>query len=244
MRSIRASLITIGLAAAFAALGPAKADTIIGLVNPNSGNCYPFLCNDSSQSSGPSIEYQQVYSSSAFSGVMNIGSVTFYEATQFGGTGTVLGGTYAFSWGYTSAPVGGLSSFLPGNFNLGPASSLGTVVIPTGGVRSNSPSFTFHVTPFTYDPSLGNLLLDISVTDQDLVVNGSGNSYNQVDQTSVTSRAYAFDGNSDGPADTIGLVTGFGTTPEPSSFMLLGASFAVLIAAGRLGKWFGHRAAA
>jgi len=27
----------------------------------NTGNCYPFLCNDSGISSGQSIEYQQVY---------------------------------------------------------------------------------------------------------------------------------------------------------------------------------------
>jgi hypothetical protein len=233
MRSIRALVITFGFAAAFLAVGPAKADVTVGVNNPNGGNCYPFLCNDSGQSSGPSIEYQQVYNSGAFPSTLTVKALTFYENTVFAGTGTVLPGTYAFSWGYTSMAAGSLGGLLANNFNLGPASNIGTVVIPSGGLNAN-PSFTFDVTPFTYNPSLGNLLLEVDVTDQALVPNGSGNSYNEIDQSGVTSRVYAFDGNTTGFADSVGLVTTFSETPEPSYFALLGGGISALVAIRRL----------
>ena len=38
----------------------ASADVTIGAFN--TGNCYPFMCNDSGVGAGQSIEYQQVYS--------------------------------------------------------------------------------------------------------------------------------------------------------------------------------------
>jgi hypothetical protein len=240
MRSIRALVITFGFAAAFLAVGPAKADVTVGVNNPSNGNCYPFLCNDSGQSSGPSIEYQQVYNSSAFPGTITVNGLTFYENTVFGGTGKVLGGTYAFSWGYTSLAAGSLGSLLASNFDLGPASGLGAVVIAPGAVSAN-PSFSFDVTPFTYNPALGNLLLEVDVTDQELIPNYSGNSYNEIDQSGATSRAYSFDGNASGVADATGLVTTFSETPEPSYFALLGGGISALIASRRLRKFFGRR---
>ena len=41
------------------------------------GNCYPLMCNDSGTNMGITMDYQQVYASTAFSGTVNINSVTF-----------------------------------------------------------------------------------------------------------------------------------------------------------------------
>ena len=60
------TLLTAGAFAAPITIGTAQ-----------SGNCYPFMCNDSGTSSGVSIDYQQVYTSSAFSGPVMINSITF-----------------------------------------------------------------------------------------------------------------------------------------------------------------------
>lgn len=189
----------------------------------SSGNCYPFLCNDSGTNVGPSIHYQQVYASSAFpSGTFNIGSLQFYFAPQFGGNSTMLHGTYDISFSTTSAAVGALSSALANNigtplqtFFIGDVSQA-----PVGGTYTIVGS-----TPYLYNPGLGNLLIDIAVSNQDNVPNGSGNGYNQSDPSgSVTSRAYAFNGNASGSADPIGLVTTFITAgpsvPEPASLSL------------------------
>lgn len=175
----------------------------------STGNCYPFMCNDSGASSGPSIHYQQVYSASAFSGPTQINSLTFFRvlAAQFGGTSTVLAGNYRVSLSTTTRAVNGLSANL--------ASNIGSdnMVIFNGnlGGLSSTPSFTITASaPFFYDPSLGNVLLDIVVTDQTAVFNGSGNGYNDADARGVvTTRAYAFVGSASGPVDVFGLVTLF-----------------------------------
>ena len=189
----------------------------------DTGNCYPFMCNDSGTSVGQSIEYQQVYSSAAFSMPVAITSETFYwqGAQIFGGSDTLLGGSYLFSLSTTAAPVNGLSSTLASN--LGPDNAPVLLFsVPAGG-QSFGTSFTFHnAVPFFYNPGLGNLLLDVTVSNQDVVPNGSGNSYNDDDSTgSVTSRAYAFTGSPVGSADSNGLVTTFNAVPEPSAFLPL-----------------------
>ena len=84
-------------------------------------------------------------------------------------------------------------------------------------------------TAFKFDPSQGNLLLDIFASNQDNVPNGPGDSYNDADNSgNYISRVYAFNGSNSGTADSIGLVTTFGTgqttaTPEPGSLVLLGS---------------------
>jgi hypothetical protein len=161
----------------------------------DTGNCYPFMCNDSGTNSGISIWYEQVYSSTAFSGPVTITSATFYWqfAQQFGGSDTLLGGGYEFDLSTTSAPVNGLNGGCL-SCNLGADNKIvGDFIIPTGGISFGT-SFTFTlVNAFTYDPSKGNLLLSIAVNNQDNVPNGSGNSYNGADDTgTVTSRAYSF----------------------------------------------------
>jgi hypothetical protein len=197
--------------------------------NGDTGNCYPFMCNDSGQSSGPSLEYQQVYASSAFPGSIVISAVTFY---QYPGTPeVVVNGNYDISFSTTSAPVGGLSGTLANNVGSNSATFYNGSL---GGAFSGS--FTITGTPFTYNPAGGNLLMDVYVTNQAIVPNGSGNGYNAADDSgSATSRVYAFDGSGVGNVDGTGLVTTFsGTnTPEPFMILPLGAGILGLLAASK-----------
>jgi hypothetical protein len=220
--------VTLAVALGMALSQAARAASItVGTADPNSGNCYPFMCNDSGTNSGPSIEYQQVYSSSAFGGGFKINSETFYSqvAQQFGGSDTLLGGTYDIFLSTTSASVNGLNGgCLTCNLG-GDNTQVLSLTVPAGGVSFGSVTTFNNTSSFVYNPLNGNLLMDVKVSNQDLVSNGSGNSYNDVDTSgSVTSRAYAFGGSNSGTSDNVGLVTTFGSTPvpEPSSLMLIG----------------------
>ena len=82
------------------------ADVTVG--NYDSGNCYPFMCNDSGTSTGVSIDYQQAYNSAKFSGSTTINSMSWYFASVFGGNDVILGGNYSFYWGYSAVGLGPL----------------------------------------------------------------------------------------------------------------------------------------
>jgi hypothetical protein len=204
--------------------GLSYADITVGTFQ--SGNCYPFMCNDSGTNVGQSIDYQQVFAQSAFPGNTTINSISWYFDSAAGGNDVVLGGSYTFYWGYSANPVNGLSSTLASNI-LGSEMLMGTATVPAGGTNYGPTLTLSGFTPFTYDPSTGPLLLEVVVNNQDNVPNGSGNGYNEADYSgSVTSRAYCLT-NIGCFADSAGLVTTFGTpttaTPEPASLFLLGS---------------------
>jgi hypothetical protein len=219
-------------------------DVTVGLAD--NGDCYPFMCNDSGTGSGLAIEYQQVYSSSAFSGPVLITSETFYDlfAQMFGGDDLLLGGNYAFSLSTTSEAVDMLSTVLADNLGADDTTVLTYAASPGGEMFGTDFTFT-NTTPFFYNPALGNLLLDITVEDQDNLVNALGNSYNDADDTGMeTSRAYQFTGApATAVADSTGVVTTFGTTPvpEPSSFILAFTFVSLLGAGGLLRRAVHHR---
>ena len=180
------------------------------------GNCYPLMCNDSGTNIGTTMDYQQVYASTAFPGTANINSVTFNLASFFGGSDMILGGKYTLEVGYASSLS--LGTNLAGNYILGPT-VLGMFTIPAGGSPFGS-SYTFSFNQFTYNSSLGNLLLEIIANGQDNVPSGSGNSYMEADETgSVTTRAYCIELVCF--TDQIGLVTTFGVVPEPGSLVMV-----------------------
>jgi hypothetical protein len=211
-----ATVLLIGISSA------ARADVTVGVAD--NGDCYPFFCNDSGAALG-SMEYQQVYASSQFSGPMLINSETFYDvyAQMFGGSGLIVGGTYIFYLSTSSAAVNMLSTTLADNLGADNTEVL-TYSVPAAGQAFSSTAFV-NTTPFLYNPAAGNLLLDIQVSYLANGVNAQGNSYNDADDTgNVTSRAYQFNADpTTAVADSTGLVTTFGTTapvPEPSAFFL------------------------
>lgn len=192
--------------------------------NFDSGNCYPFMCNDSGTSSGVSIDYQQAYNSAKFSGPLTINTISWYYASVFGGNDTILGGNYSFYWGYSAVGLG-LSDNLASNYN-GPANFLGTASVPSGGFVYG-PVLTLTGVNFTYDPSQGDLILEIVVDSQDNVPNGSGNGFNEADYTGTdTTRAYCLTNAGCFGADLGALVTTFNVgsaTPEPGTLVMFGS---------------------
>jgi hypothetical protein len=207
------ALVTTSMGSAVPALA---APITIG--TPGGGNCYPFMCNDSGTNVGQSIEYQQVYDGALFpSGGYNITSLTFYFASAFGGSNVTLHGDYVVSLGYTTAAPNGLSSTLASN----ESSSL--TLKFSGDLGGQSGDFTIDPPSFDYDNSLGNLLLDIVVSNQENVPNGSGNGYNQADHSGTqTSRAYCITGQGC-TSDSTGLVTTFNAAvPEPMTLTVFG----------------------
>src|SRR6516162_3424580 len=90
--------------------------TSITVGSMDSGNCYPFMCNDSGTSSGVAIDYQEAYNSGAFSGPITIASISYSYWPFGGGPSVLLGGTYFFYWGYSAVGLS-LTSNLPSNYN-------------------------------------------------------------------------------------------------------------------------------
>lgn len=197
--------------------------TSVTVGSMDSGNCYPFMCNDSGTSTGVSIDYQQAFISSAFSGPFNITSIS-WDYWPFAGPAIALGGNYTFSWGYSAVGLG-LSGNLASNYN-GAANLLGTASIPAGGTNFGT-TLTLTGVNFTYNPGLGDLILEIVVDTQDNVPNTGANGYMWADYTgAVTTRAYCVTGFSCVGATTGALVTTFGgqsAVPEPGTLVMFGS---------------------
>jgi hypothetical protein len=202
------------------------ADVTVG--NYDSGNCYPFLCNDSGTSTGPSIDYQQAYTHTAFTGVTTITNLEFYYAAQFGGSSTMINGTYAIYLGTSANPYNALSSNQVANRSAD-WTLVDTLTVNNNGCDFNPVCTINLTTPFTYNPANGDLLLEIQVTNQANIPNGSGNGYNEADSSgSVTQRTWCLGAHdcTSASVDSTGLVTTFSTNttvPEPGTLLMLGS---------------------
>jgi hypothetical protein len=189
----------------------------------DSGNCYPFMCNDSGTNIGLSIDYQEAYNSARFPGAIDISSIS-WEFWPSAGSAIVLGGNYSFWYGYSAVGLG-LGTNLAANYNGAPV-FLGTTSIPAGGVNYGTTLTLTLGTPFTYNPANGPLILEIVVDTQDIVPNGTGNGYNWADYigTDVT-RAWCVTGLGCIAPDLGALVTTFNglpAVPEPGTLVMFG----------------------
>jgi hypothetical protein len=213
------ALLLAGFALVVIGVTPRQAtaqSVMVGSFGSNS-NCIPFDCG-SGFTDIP--DYEQVFASSLFSGPVLINQLVFFRATiEAFGPPVYRTGTYTFSLGYTGAGIGGLSSNLPSNFSSGP--SLFASMSLSGAQASTLP---VSGTPFLYDPSLGNLLFDVTASST-----ADGVPAFFADGTSSCSRAYVITGV--GGTDGECLVTeidftnadvgGPTVTPEPAALSLL-----------------------
>ena len=129
------------------------AQVTVGVAFPSSGNAVPF------GSSSFGNEYQQIYTATAFPGSFSIGSIDFFH-TQFDvGSGIFATGTYNIFLGTTSRAITAIDPIFANNetTQLVPFATL----MIARGTSAAAPTFTIVGIPFVYNPSLGNLLLDI-----------------------------------------------------------------------------------
>jgi hypothetical protein len=203
------------LSAAFclAWAAPVGASVLIGTPADFPGNCAPFGCT-----LGESTRYQQVYNSTNFSGPINITGITFFH-TVSEDSGILNSGTYTVRLSTTSKAVNGLDLVNFDN-NLG---SDNTQVFSGSlpGVVPFGSTLTLASSGFLYDPSMGNLLMDILISGAQRTApvvyldarNGTaGTLFSRA--TNVVGAGF----------DSFGLVTRFETEepiPEPSTAALL-----------------------
>lgn len=220
------------LGSLFAVASVASADVLVGAPGDASGgNCFPFGCFFLGN---PSANYQQVYSSTAFSGPITIFGVSFFLSDPAISSGNLNSGTYTVSLSTTSMAVNGLDS----NFsnNVGPDDT----VIFTGSlppsVLPGTPLQLGGAGVFTYNPALGNLLLSISITGIGAPVAGVS-LFEARNGTSggIFSRVHDFGGVF---FDNTGLVTEFDTTeiPEPSGLLMAASGLVAMLGLARRGR--------
>ena len=210
----------VGRLLAFIALGVATnlpAQVTVGAADPNTGNSIPF------GTSAFGDHYQQLYASSAFTGLFSITSFDFFHTQFLPGQGLYAPGTYTFSLGTTSQQIATIDPTFANNATS-PLIFFATLVIPPG-TSAASPTLNIAGIPFSYDPSLGNLLLDIQFT------NTNSGLFLDFDHNAVGLMSRAYGTGTTGKADVgVGLVTRFNAiaTPEPTS-LALGATGLVLV---------------
>jgi hypothetical protein len=190
---------------------PAHAAVLVGAPG-SSNNCFPFGCTTGNI-------YQQVYNQSNFGAPLTITGLTFFH-TGYAGSDNLNTGTYSISLSTTLTPVNGLDT-TDFDSNRGADNALFFTGSLPATVAFGS-SFTLAGSPFAYNPSLGNLLVDMRISGI-----GPGGIYLDArsDAGTIFSRAHNF--SSSGFA-SYGLVTQFETdavaVPEPATWSLLSAS--------------------
>lgn len=199
--NFKTSIAALGFALATIATTSASAATVtVGQFG--GGNCYPFSC----MAGDDTLHYQQIYGASSFgSTALDIDKISFFADSG----GSLTPSTYSVSFWLTSSPVNGMSSSASANEGTLLA-NFGTFSL-TGAMPS---TLTLDGTNFVYNPSMGNLVMDVQVTSGNAP--GGYFSFFEADYTGAsTLRAF---GNGDSlDVGTGALVTQFTAAPVPET---------------------------
>jgi hypothetical protein len=222
------------------AVGLAEPSSALTIGSQNgSGISVPFNYNFSGSSVGQSIDYFQIYDASAFSGPLNFDTITFFS-TAFSPT-QVVTGNYSITFGTTTAGLN--SGGFPSQSNVSAFFSGSLAAANVVG------SFSIGGATYSYDPSVGNLLMEIVVTNQSVgpLHNGfdadSAGGGHPVVTTSVWHSVDAGSGGSPIEVVSLGMVTKFDSTsavPLPAALPLFAGALA---GAGAIGRWRRKRVA-
>jgi len=208
------------------AVSAASAQVTIGTIgNAGTGSTYPFGF------SGGYTKFQQVYSSTLFTSPLSIGTVSFYSKP---GTQILQQGTYNFYFNRTATAPANVNTGNPSANETGPRQFFGTYTI---GANVDAPDvLSFAGATYFYDPTGGNLVLDVDFTPIGNLVNSGRAAFDRyfdVQGTTLvatSSDAQAFFGTTAGSRGS-GLVTTFGpstTVPEPSTIAFVAAGLAAV----------------
>jgi hypothetical protein len=221
----------IAIVVALAWGSPAVADTItIGATN--SPNLFPFGVGPG-EVNAYFGSYQQIYAAAAFGGPISINQIAF-TTVIVGESALPLTSAFTLNIGTTSA-----SPSAPG-FDYSANRRPDLVPVFSGSVSLASTgraAFDFVIpftTPFEYDPSVGNLLLDVFITN-----NSRGPVGFAGGDTWMTGRVYNLNGTgSPNAGPNRALLTRFSGTdlepvPEPATFGLLASGLSAIYARRR-----------
>lgn len=207
------------------------------IVSPNpaanvEGNLDSNLPFSTAAYSFPSQRYQQVYGSAEFASVSGPQLITGIAFRPDGSTGNAFTeqlNSIQINLSTTLAQPDNLSAFFANNVGIddtlvhsGPMVLSSAFTGPMGGPKDFDITINF-TTPFLYDSSLGNLLLDVrafsgsSIRPFDAILSASDNVSRVM--TFINQNANSPSGNI---VDTVGLATRFSLVaiPEPSTIVL------------------------
>lgn len=191
---------------------PSRAQVTIGGTNVN--NVFPIGTNNYVG------EYQEEYTSTAFSGPVSITGIAFKSSA----TGTITD-NLVLSLSTTTAPLTGMSTTYAANKGADNTTVFSGTQAITGLNNGTFDTF-FATSPFNYDPSQGNLLLDVFINSNSVALL----SFVAGNISPDTSRVFNIGGNGAATfSQGSGLQTQFTVTaisppsgtPEPGSLALL-----------------------